>query len=130
MGKGFKVKFFCISYHGFIVYQGNLNPMSSSGILGSNQAYDSRSQGDSGSSGQAHLLSTAIPALPERPDQPECRHFMSSGTCKYGSDCKYHHPKERIAQLTSNIMGPLGLPLRAVSSLYTSHLVAWNQYLT
>ncbi|KAG5252023.1 hypothetical protein OIU76_008233 [Salix suchowensis] len=97
---------------GWNAYMGNLNPMSSPGIMGSNRAYDSRSQGDSGSSGQAHLLSAAIPALPERPDQPECRHFMSSGTCKYGSDCKYHHPKERIAQLTTNTMGPLGLPLR------------------
>uniref|UniRef100_A0A6N2MYY5 C3H1-type domain-containing protein n=1 Tax=Salix viminalis TaxID=40686 RepID=A0A6N2MYY5_SALVM len=112
---------------GWNAYMGNLNPMSSPGIMGSNRAYDSRSQGDSGSSGQAHLLSAAIPALPERPDQPECRHFMSSGTCKYGSDCKYHHPKERIAQLTTNTMGPLGLPLRPVSSLYTSHVVAWNQ---
>ncbi|KAJ6941158.1 zinc finger CCCH domain-containing protein 3-like [Populus alba x Populus x berolinensis] len=97
---------------GWNTYVGNSNPMSSSSILGSNRAYDSRNHGDSGSSGQAHLLSTAIPALPERPDQPECRHFMSSGTCKYGSDCKYHHPKERIAQLATNTMGPFGLPLR------------------
>ncbi|KAH8489561.1 hypothetical protein Peur_058950 [Populus x canadensis] len=97
---------------GWNTYVGNLNPMSSSSILGSNRAYDSRNQGDSGSGGQVHLLSTVSPILPERPGQPECRHFMSTGTCKYGSDCKYHHPKERIAQLATNTMGLLGLPSR------------------
>ncbi|XP_058210591.1 zinc finger CCCH domain-containing protein 58-like isoform X1 [Rhododendron vialii] len=56
--------------------------------------------------------STIISYLPERPDQPECRRFMSTGSCKYGSDCKYHHPRERIAQWTTNSLGPLGLPSR------------------
>jgi len=130
LGKGIFKYFFASHIMVLFVYQGNSNPMSSSSILGSNRAYDLRNHGDSGSSGQAHMLSTTIPALPERPDQPECRHFMSSGTCKYGSDCKYHHPKERIAQLATNTMGPFGLPLRPVSSLYTSHLVAWSQHLT
>ncbi|XP_073313660.1 zinc finger CCCH domain-containing protein 3-like isoform X1 [Primulina huaijiensis] len=50
--------------------------------------------------------------LPERPDQPECRYFMNYGSCKYGQDCKYHHPREKISQLTSSSLGPLGLPLR------------------
>lgn len=96
--------------------QGNMSPISSTSVLGSNLVYNSRSQSESGSSGQVHLLSSLIPNLPERPDQPECRYFMSTGSCKYGSDCKYHHPKERIAQLASNTLGPLGLPLRPVSS--------------
>ncbi|CAA0837097.1 Zinc finger CCCH domain-containing protein 3 [Striga hermonthica] len=53
-----------------------------------------------------------IPAsyLPERPDQPECRYFMNYGSCKYGSDCKYHHPRDKV--LASGTIGPLGLPLR------------------
>ncbi|XP_073313848.1 zinc finger CCCH domain-containing protein 3-like [Primulina huaijiensis] len=50
--------------------------------------------------------------LPERPDQPECRYFMNYGSCKYGQDCKYNHPREKISQLTSSSLGPLGLPLR------------------
>ncbi|KAJ6343345.1 hypothetical protein OIU76_005148 [Salix suchowensis] len=97
---------------GWNTYVGNLNPVSSSSMMRSNGAYDSRNQGDSGSSGQVHLLSTASPILPERPGQPECRHFMSTGTCKYGSDCKYHHPYERIAQLVANTTAPFGLPSR------------------
>ncbi|XP_039015895.1 zinc finger CCCH domain-containing protein 26-like isoform X2 [Hibiscus syriacus] len=61
-------------------------------------------------------------SFPERPDQPECRYYMSTGTCKYESDCKYHHPKERIANSAVNGIGPLGLPSRpgrAVCSSYT-----------
>ncbi|XP_057784821.1 zinc finger CCCH domain-containing protein 66-like isoform X1 [Salvia miltiorrhiza] len=50
--------------------------------------------------------------LPERPDQPECRYFMEHGSCKYGSECKYHHPREKLSQLVSTSLGPLGLPLR------------------
>lgn len=37
---------------------------------------------------------------------------MTHGSCKYGSDCKYHHPRERILQMTLSSLGPLGLPLR------------------
>ncbi|KAK4386274.1 Zinc finger CCCH domain-containing protein 3 [Sesamum angolense] len=47
--------------------------------------------------------------LPERPDQPECRYFMIQ---VYGLDCKYHHPREKISQVASSSLGPLGLPLR------------------
>ncbi|CAH1424269.1 unnamed protein product [Lactuca virosa] len=60
--------------------------------------------------------------LPERPGEPECRYFMRTGNCRYGSDCKYHHPKEKIAQLAASSLGPLGLPLRhgqAVCSYYS-----------
>jgi hypothetical protein len=54
----------------------------------------------------------AFSELPERPDEPECRYFMNNGSCKFGSDCKYNHPREKIAQLASSSLGPLGLPLR------------------
>ncbi|XP_052178864.1 zinc finger CCCH domain-containing protein 3-like [Diospyros lotus] len=104
--------------HGWNTYLG-LSPTS---VPGSNLVYTSKSHGESGSSGLVHLLSTSIPHLPERPDQPECRHFMSTGTCKYGYECKYHHPRERIEQLATNSLGPLGLPLRpgqAVCSYYS-----------
>ncbi|KAL1821763.1 hypothetical protein ACET3Z_016632 [Daucus carota] len=68
--------------------------------------------GESGFRGAVPLSSAGVSSLPERPDQPECRYFMNTGSCKYGSDCKYNHPREKIAQLTASSLGPLGLPLR------------------
>ncbi|KAL0444788.1 UNVERIFIED_CONTAM: Zinc finger CCCH domain-containing protein 3 [Sesamum latifolium] len=53
-----------------------------------------------------------VPYLPQRPDQPECQYYMNHGSCKYGSDCKYHHPIKKITQLPPSSLGPLGLPLR------------------
>lgn len=61
--------------------------------------------------------------FPQRPDQPECQYYLKTGSCKYGSTCKYHHPKDRISSANSMI-GPLGLPLRpghAVCSFYSTY---------
>ncbi|KAK6918806.1 Zinc finger, CCCH-type [Dillenia turbinata] len=99
-------------------------PVSSASILGSNVAYNPKLQVESGSSGQVHLYSASLPDLPERPDQPECRYFIQTGSCKYGSDCKFHHPKDKFAQMAVNTLGPLGLPLRpgqAVCSYYSTY---------
>ncbi|GFY99106.1 zinc finger C-x8-C-x5-C-x3-H type family protein [Actinidia rufa] len=98
--------------HGWNTYLEYMIPVSSSSVLGSDLVYNFQNQGESGSSGLMPWSPTSNPHLPERPDQPECRHFMSTGICKYGSHCKYHHPRERIAQLTTSSLGPLGLPLR------------------
>ncbi|WOL13597.1 zinc finger CCCH domain-containing protein 33-like isoform X1 [Canna indica] len=59
----------------------------------------------------APLGSSVAVTFPERPDQPECQYYMRTGNCKYGSSCKYHHPKERN-QVAACTMGPFGLPLR------------------
>ncbi|XVF81557.1 hypothetical protein PTKIN_Ptkin15bG0164200 [Pterospermum kingtungense] len=107
-----------IPAHGWSTYMGNMSPLSSTGILGSNFAYNSMNPFESASSGQ-------LPNFPERPDQPECRYYMNTGTCKYGSDCKYHHPKERIANSAVNSIGPLGLPSRPVSFLSNFHMVRY-----
>ncbi|XP_010270054.1 PREDICTED: zinc finger CCCH domain-containing protein 12 isoform X2 [Nelumbo nucifera] len=107
---------------GWNTYTGTLSPISSTSVLGSNIAYNSKPQGESGSSGQVQLLSTSVPHFPERPDQPECQYYMKTGSCKFGPTCKYHHPKERIAPLATSTLGPLGLPLRpgqAVCTFYT-----------
>lgn len=56
--------------------------------------------------------------LPLRPREPECRYFTNTGSCKYGSDCKYNHPRENIVKTDASSFGPFGLPLRPVS--YTS----------
>lgn len=81
--------------------QGPIAPQSCNGYMGNLNAV-------SASNGYVDMLTMAIPHLPERPGLPECWHFMSSGTCNYGSNCKFHHPKER----TMNNLGPHGLPLR------------------
>ncbi|KAI4308402.1 hypothetical protein L6164_031482 [Bauhinia variegata] len=100
-------------------YMGNMNPAVSANFLGSNLLYHSMNLGEPISGGQVNLFST-MPALPERPDQPECRYFMSTGTCKFGSDCKFHHPKERVAQ---SVINPLGLPMRPGQAICTSYKV-------
>ncbi|XP_058748286.1 zinc finger CCCH domain-containing protein 3-like [Vicia villosa] len=96
-------------------YMGSISPAMPTGFLGSNLVYDYMNPaGDTLSGGQG-----VNSFLPDRPDQPECKYFMSTGTCKYGSDCKFHHPKERIGQSLS--INPLGLPMRpgnAICSYY------------
>eukprot|EP00262_Sarcandra_glabra_P011551 TRINITY_DN279_c0_g3_i1.p1 TRINITY_DN279_c0_g3~~TRINITY_DN279_c0_g3_i1.p1 ORF type:complete len:449 (+),score=46.27 TRINITY_DN279_c0_g3_i1:378-1724(+) len=92
---------------GWSTYTSTLSPSSSTDALGSNLVYDSKHHGESSSSGQVTLLH-----FPERPDQPECQYYMKTGSCKFGPTCKYHHPKERIASMGMNTVGPLGLPLR------------------
>lgn len=95
---------------GWSTYMGSLSPVTSPSIFGGSGSIDQSYTVTSGSN------------LPERPGEPECRYFMNTGNCKYGSDCKYHHPKEKIAQMTATSLGPLGLPLRpgqAVCSYYS-----------
>ncbi|XP_047306309.1 zinc finger CCCH domain-containing protein 3-like [Impatiens glandulifera] len=56
-----------------------------------------------------HPLSSTINSyLPERPDKPECRNYLSTENYKYGSSCKYHHPWDRAPQWTAYTLGPLG----------------------
>ncbi|XP_062207550.1 LOW QUALITY PROTEIN: zinc finger CCCH domain-containing protein 5-like [Phragmites australis] len=49
--------------------------------------------------------------FPERPGQPECEHYMKTGTCKFGATCKYHHP-HFSATMSNCMLSLLGLPLR------------------
>ncbi|XP_073219866.1 zinc finger CCCH domain-containing protein 34 [Cicer arietinum] len=51
-------------------------------------------------------------SLPERPDQPECHHYMKTGECKFGSSCRYHHPPDTGAPKGNVNLSPIGLPLR------------------
>lgn len=32
--------------------------------------------------------------LPERPSEPICSYYMKTGKCKFGVNCKFHHPKD------------------------------------
>ncbi|XP_010532995.1 PREDICTED: zinc finger CCCH domain-containing protein 63-like isoform X2 [Tarenaya hassleriana] len=63
--------------------------------------------------------------LPERPDQPECRYYMNSGTCRYGSDCRFYHSKERITHIesSSSAMNSVTLHSRPGQSICASYMI-------
>uniref|UniRef100_A0A453EMR7 C3H1-type domain-containing protein n=1 Tax=Aegilops tauschii subsp. strangulata TaxID=200361 RepID=A0A453EMR7_AEGTS len=70
-------------------------------------------------SNYASLSSSAWPSsdkqevvFPERPGQPECHHYMKTGTCKFGSTCKYNHPQYLSTPRSNYMLSPLGLPIR------------------
>jgi hypothetical protein len=50
--------------------------------------------------------------FPERPGQPECHHYMKTGTCKFGATCKYNHPQYMSTPRSNYMLSPLGLPIR------------------
>ncbi|KAK9091986.1 hypothetical protein Syun_026897 [Stephania yunnanensis] len=109
---------------GWNTYTGIMGSAMPNTVLGSNLLYNSQSPGDLGSGEQAQLLPTSIPSFPERPDQPECQYYMRNGSCKFGSNCKYHHPKERIVSAAPNALSAFGLPLRPghpICTFYGAH---------
>jgi hypothetical protein len=58
--------------------------------------------------------------FPERPGQPECHHYMKTGTCKFGATCKYNHPQYLSTPRSNYMLSPLGLPIRPVSWTHQS----------
>ncbi|KAK4779814.1 hypothetical protein SAY87_015920 [Trapa incisa] len=50
--------------------------------------------------------------FPERPNEPDCQYYMRTGDCKFGSSCRFNHPRDRLLQGSNFILSPLGLPLR------------------
>ncbi|XP_031118770.1 zinc finger CCCH domain-containing protein ZFN-like isoform X2 [Ipomoea triloba] len=66
-------------------------------------------------SSQVYGASRAIErenVFPERPGQPECQFYMKTGDCKFGSVCRFHHPRERLIPPPDCMLSPIGLPLR------------------
>lgn len=49
---------------------------------------------------------------PQRPGQQECSYYMRTGVCKFGWQCKFHHPRDRITSSPSMHASSMGLPLR------------------
>ncbi|KMZ63415.1 Zinc finger CCCH domain-containing protein 37 [Zostera marina] len=42
-----------------------------------------------------------VPAVyPHRPHAPPCDYYMKTGACKFGDQCKFHHPVDRSASIT------------------------------
>ncbi|CAA2979793.1 zinc finger CCCH domain-containing 32-like isoform X1 [Olea europaea subsp. europaea] len=73
--------------------------------------------------GYAQLPSSASPLnagvtsqhqLPERYGEPDCKFYMRTGSCKYGSSCRYNHPPNWDNANTNCALSPSGLPLRPV----------------
>ncbi|KAK4441746.1 Zinc finger CCCH domain-containing protein 32 [Sesamum alatum] len=50
--------------------------------------------------------------FPERPGQPDCKYYMKTGDCKYGSSCRYNHPPDWLIMESNCALSPLGLSLR------------------
>ncbi|XP_059659518.1 zinc finger CCCH domain-containing protein 32 [Cornus florida] len=50
--------------------------------------------------------------FPERPDQPECKYYLKTGDCKFGSSCRYHHPPDWVVSRKTYALSHLGYPLR------------------
>lgn len=50
--------------------------------------------------------------FPERPGEPGCSFFLKTGDCKFKSNCKFHHPKNRITRVPPCSLSDKGLPLR------------------
>lgn len=36
---------------------------------------------------------------PERPGMADCAYYMRTGTCGYGSKCRYNHPPDRSSSV-------------------------------
>ncbi|KAL2470337.1 Zinc finger CCCH domain-containing protein 32 [Abeliophyllum distichum] len=36
---------------------------------------------------------------PERPDEPDCIHYLRTGFCGYGARCRFNHPRDRSAAM-------------------------------
>ncbi|XWS31676.1 hypothetical protein CRYUN_Cryun23aG0096400 [Craigia yunnanensis] len=50
--------------------------------------------------------------FPERPGEPECQYYLRTGDCKFGSSCRYHHPRDMVVPQTNCVLSPMRLPLR------------------
>lgn len=114
-----------IPMQGWNPYMSSMNQLASAGGQQNVQAgplYGLSHQGPSSSvaygSNYAPLPSSTWPssnkqvAFPERPGQPECHHYMKTGTCKFGATCKYSHPQYLSAPNSNCMLSPLGLPIR------------------
>jgi len=114
-----------VPIQGWSHYPGSVNPVASPGtqptvgpssIYGIHQQFSASAAAYPGSyqsmPTSVGLSSSNQKEFPERPGQPECQYFLKTGDCKFGSSCRYHHPREVIVPKTDVVLSPIGLPLR------------------
>ena len=53
-------------------------------------------------------------AFPERLGELECQYYIRTGDCKYGSSCRYHHPRDRIVPRKNCLLSLICLPVHPV----------------
>ncbi|XVE56661.1 hypothetical protein DITRI_Ditri04bG0028700 [Diplodiscus trichospermus] len=68
-----------------------------------------------------HQPQMVVDEFPVRPGQPDCSYFLKTGDCKFKSNCKYHHPKDRVAKPAPCALSDKGLPLRPDQSICTHY---------
>ncbi|KAJ0249780.1 hypothetical protein HA466_0152280 [Hirschfeldia incana] len=96
-----------VPVQGWNPYTGQLSSASPSGTVNNHNNYRNLQQNESGS---YELPSESV--FPERPGQPECQFYMKTGDCKFGTVCKFHHPRDRQPPPPDCLLSPIGLPLR------------------
>ncbi|KAL2465004.1 Zinc finger CCCH domain-containing protein 33 [Abeliophyllum distichum] len=114
-----------VSVPGWNTYKSHLGRISSSesqqSIAGSHDNHDVPYQSEvenvgdqfhSGSIPMGYYAFQRENMFPERPGQPECQFYLKTGDCKFGSVCKFHHPRERLIPVPDCVLSPIGLPLR------------------
>ncbi|KAL5703131.1 hypothetical protein ACHQM5_028263 [Ranunculus cassubicifolius] len=101
---------------GWNAYAGQMGSIASSERqqqpTGNSQFYGTSRQSETGQEVQGQYALQRDNVFPERPGQPECQFYMKTGDCKYGSVCRFHHPRERLIPAPNCSLSPLGLPLR------------------
>ncbi|KAJ0258084.1 Zinc finger CCCH domain-containing protein 32 [Hirschfeldia incana] len=51
-------------------------------------------------------------SFPERPGELECQYYLKTGDCKFGTSCKFHHPRDRVPPRPNCDLSAVGLPIR------------------
>ncbi|KAF8074381.1 hypothetical protein N665_1107s0020 [Sinapis alba] len=51
-------------------------------------------------------------SFPERPGEPDCQYYLKTGDCKFGTSCKFHHPRHLVPPIPNCDLSSFGLPLR------------------
>ncbi|XP_010913403.1 zinc finger CCCH domain-containing protein 8 isoform X1 [Elaeis guineensis] len=50
-------------------------------------------------------LVPASESLPEKPGEPDCPYYMKTQKCKFGSRCKFNHPKDKLNASADEVGG-------------------------
>lgn len=60
---------------------------------------DKDEDGDSQSDDEKKEESRRVNKYPVRPEAEDCSYYIKTGTCKFGSNCKFNHPVRRKNQV-------------------------------